>query len=154
MRFDSALILVFKSLQKRILFYFSIEFLAFFIAIPLIIVYSDKVQQVSGGDKMVADNVSLCPECGGDLKYFDSVPRIVRTRGRISSYTKIRRLRCSGCYKVHREIPDYIFPYKQYDAEIIIGVLEGFITSDTIGYEDYPCEATMARWKTRKIHLL
>lgn len=103
---------------------------------------------------MVVGNVSLCPDCGGELKYYDSVPRMVRTRGRISNYTKIRRLRCSNCGKVHREIPDYIFPYKQYEAEIIRGVLEEFITPETIGYEDYPCEMTMIRWKAQESQLL
>lgn len=38
---------------------------------------------------------------------------------------------------MHRELPDFIFPYKQYEAEIIIGVLEGFITCETLGFEDY-----------------
>ena len=55
-----------------------------------------------------------------------------------------------GC--IHRNLPDYIYPYKQYEAEIIDGVIEGFITCDTIGFEDYPCEMTMLRWKTQKLH--
>lgn len=40
-------------------------------------------------------------------------------------------------------------PYKQYEAEVIIGVLEGFITCETIGFEDYPCEMTMVRWQAQ-----
>lgn len=51
------------------------------------------------------------------------------------------------CQTLHRELPDFIFPYKQYEAEVIQGVLEGFITTETSGYEDYPCEMTMVRWK-------
>lgn len=103
---------------------------------------------------MVREKASVCPGCGGQLKYYDRVLRIVRTKGRATSWTAIRRLRCSECGKVHRELPDYIFPYKQYEAEIIRGVLEGFITPETIGYEDYPCEMTMVRWCAREIHLL
>ncbi|MCQ4772110.1 DUF6431 domain-containing protein, partial [Intestinimonas massiliensis] len=40
-------------------------------------------------------------------------------------WVAIRRLRCCKCHAVHRELPDFIFPYKQYEADIIIGVLEG-----------------------------
>lgn len=63
----------------------------------------------------------------------------------------IRRLRCRECGMVHRELPEFIFPYKQYEAEIIIGVIEGFITCETLGFEDYPCEMTMIRWRTQKV---
>ena len=99
---------------------------------------------------MVMCNASSCPNCRGVLKYYDSVPRVVRTRGRASEYVKIRRFRCIDCNKLHREIPDGIYPYKQYEAEVIRGVLEGFITSSTYGFEDYPCELTMKRWKTKR----
>ena len=87
-----------------------------------------------------------CPNCGQPLEYRDTVRRIVRTKGRLTKRAYIRRLRCTGCGSIHREIPKFIFPYKQYEAEIIRGVIEGLITSDTLGYEDYPCEATMRVW--------
>lgn len=99
---------------------------------------------------MIDKNESTCPNCGGDLKFYDKVKRILRTKRRITKYIDIRRLRCLKCQKTHREIPSYILPYKQYEAEIIRGVLEGYITSETLGYEDYPCEKTMNRWKTEK----
>lgn len=97
---------------------------------------------------MVTHDESTCPDCGGILKYYDSVPRIVRTKRRSTSWIKVRRLRCIKCGHLHRELPDDIFPYKQYEAEIIRGVIEGLITCETIGYEDYPCEMTMIRWKS------
>jgi hypothetical protein len=103
---------------------------------------------------MVSDKESNCPHCGGNLKYYDKVERVVRTKMRNSRRIKIRRLRCGKCGHLHRELPDYIFPYKQYEAEIIRGVLEGFITPETIGYEDYPCEMTMIRWVAQKTQLL
>ena len=85
---------------------------------------------------------------------YDKVKRIVRTKGRVTNRTIIRRLRCPKCGRLHRELPEDIFPYKQYEAEIIRGVLEGFITPETMGYEDYPCEMTMIRWKAQKSQLL
>lgn len=80
------------------------------------------------------------------MKYYDKVKRIVRTKGRKKYYVKLKRFRCTDCGKVHRALPEGIMPYKQYEAEVIMGVLEGIITSDTLGFEDYPCETTMVRW--------
>ena len=96
---------------------------------------------------MVTCRTSNCPKCGGDLKHYDVVLRVVRTKGGSSKKIKIRRLRCILCKKMHREIPDMLCPYKHYESEIIKGVLEGYITPDTIGYEDCPSEITMCRWK-------
>lgn len=103
---------------------------------------------------MININELTCPDCGGCLKYYDKVKRIVRTKNRVSKYIEIRRLRCESCREIHRELPDDIYPYKQYEAEIIRGVLEEFITPDTIGFEDYPCEMTMIRWKSQREQLL
>ena len=98
---------------------------------------------------MTISNVSTCPECGGTLKYYDKVRRIVRTKGGTTWYEKIKRFRCIECKRLHRMLPYTILPFKHYEAEIIEGVVNGIITSDTLGFEDYPCEMTMIRW-TRK----
>ena len=58
------------------------------------------------------------------------------------------RFPCGG-FNALAAVPELIFPYKQYEAEVIIGVLEGFITCETIGFEDYPCEMTMVRWQAQ-----
>ncbi len=91
----------------------------------------------------------ICPECGGKLKYYDTVQRLVRTKHRQSGYIELRRMKCSNCGGIHREITEDIFPYKHYEAEIIIGVVEGLITEESYGFEDYPCEMTMTRWRSQ-----
>lgn len=82
---------------------------------------------------MIRKNISVCPKCGGELRYYDSVRRIVRTKARITKWVNIRRLRCSVCGSIHRELPEELFPYKQYEAEVIIGVVDGLITCETLG---------------------
>ena len=99
---------------------------------------------------MVNVRESACPICGGKLMDYDRVKRIVRTKGRATERIDILRCKCERCGHVHRVIPDVIFSHKQYEAELIIGVLEGIITTDTLGYEDYPCEATMNRWRAAR----
>ena len=100
---------------------------------------------------MVRTGDDICPVCRQTLQYYDTIRRVVRTKGRVTIRAYIRRLRCTGCGTIHRELPDYIFPYKQYEAEIIQGVIEGLITSDTLGCENYPCEATMKIWITQNL---
>ncbi len=95
---------------------------------------------------MVMKSDNTCPDCGGRLRYFDKTLRIVRTKNRKSKWIKIKRLKCTECGKIHRELPLFIFPYKQYEVEVIRGVLEGYITTDTLGFEDSPCELTMKKW--------
>lgn len=103
---------------------------------------------------MVGIDVFVCPKCGGELKYYDSVRRLVRTKNRKTWKIPMRRLRCKKCGALHRELPEIIFPYKQYESEVIVGVIDGLITCETLGYEDYPCEMTMGRWKAQKTQLL
>ena len=40
------------------------------------------------------------------------------------------------------------------DRVCVALVLEGLITCETIGFEDYPCEMTMLRWLSQKAQLL
>lgn len=95
---------------------------------------------------MITTKNTKCPKCNGKLKYYDKVQRIIRAKGGHARWIDIRRFRCIKCHSIHREIPDSIFPYKQYEAEIIQGVLDGHITPFQLEYEDYPCEKTMERW--------
>ena len=95
---------------------------------------------------MVSDGAFLCPKCGGQLKHYDSVRRIVRAKGGEIKWTRIRRLLCSKCGANHRELPAYLLPYKQYEADIIKAVVRGEISQYDLDYEDYPCEMTMRRW--------
>lgn len=92
-------------------------------------------------------NNHICSDCGVPLKRYDSVSRIVRTQNRNSKIIKIERFKCPVCKHIHRDLPDNIFPYKQYEAKIIQGVLDGSISCETLGFEDYPCEETMQRWR-------
>lgn len=72
---------------------------------------------------MVMQDQTTCPKCGGELKYYDSVPRIVRTKERRKFQVSVRRFRCVHCRAVHREMTELLFPRKHYEAEVIIGVL-------------------------------
>ena len=57
--------------------------------------------------------------------------------------------KCDDCteQKYHRALPDFLAPYKHYDIDIITDVIDTVITSDDLGYENYPSDKTMFRWK-------
>lgn len=104
---------------------------------------------------MLKNKPPVCRKCGQAMKYYDTVQRIVRTKNRKTEWVKVKRFRCTVCSELHRNLPTFLLPYKQYETEVIKGVLEGLITSETLGYEDYPCEMTMIRWKkARELQLL
>ena len=92
----------------------------------------------------------LCEKCNCETEYYDTVQRTILKANREKQYLQIERYRCPKCGSIHRILPDNVLPYKQYDAEIIEGVEEGLIDSSTLGYEDYPSEMTMKRWRKTK----
>lgn len=95
---------------------------------------------------MIFENENVCPACGGTLKYYDKTNRFIRGKFGAKRSVTIERYRCQCCSRTHRRFPSYIFPFKQYESDIIIGVVEDLITNETLGFEDYPCELTMKRW--------
>lgn len=102
---------------------------------------------------MVQKDQTKCPKCDGELYYYDSVYRVVKSTGGVKKKILLQRLKCSSCGCTHRVIPNDILPYYRYEREVIQGVLDGLITSSTYGYEDYPCEQTMINW-SQKLHSL
>lgn len=98
---------------------------------------------------MIYKGETRCPKCNGELNKFDSVNRIVRSKNHQKIFIRISRMKCVQCGSTHRVLPKYLYPYKHYERDIIDGVCEGLITSDTLGFEDYPCEMTLFRWKTQ-----
>lgn len=93
------------------------------------------------------ENNRKCGKCNGELKRYDSVWRMIKRKGGEKKKILVERFRCSDCGSVKRNLPDYIYPYKHYESDIIDGVIEGLIDSDTLGFENFPCDMTMQRWK-------
>ena len=103
----------------------------------------------------MADIFSVrCPDCGGQTHYYDSVKRKLRLEYGKTTFTYLKRYKCINCGRIHRLLPADILPFKHYKAEIVFGVLRGDITPECIGYEDYPTELTMKRWKNEFADIL
>ena len=90
----------------------------------------------------------MCPKCGKEeCRKYGSVKRKVLTKYRESKWIRVQRWQCKSCGFVWRDLPDDILPFKQYEREMVEGVREGLIDSDILGFEEYPCEMTMRRWR-------
>ncbi len=55
----------------------------------------------------------------------------------------IRKLRCSACEKGHHELPNFLVPYKRYDADTIQAVL----TTPSQSCEQCVSDSTISRWR-------
>lgn len=95
----------------------------------------------------------ICEKCGTEMKRYDKVNRTLRVRYGRRERMYLERYRCPNCGHIIRRLPKEVVRFKQYHADVIEGVLNGWITPDTIGFEDFPSEMTMKRWRgSRKIH--
>ena len=73
------------------------------------------------------------------LKYRDTRRRIMKKEGGVVVFLLLRRLYCRKCRRLHIELPACLSPYKQYDVEVIEGVVDGMmfllIHDDTASHE-------------------
>ena len=93
-------------------------------------------------------DAKICPVCGSPLRLYDRVTRIVRSEYGKIDYINIYRYRCTNihCHKIHRELPCFLIPYKQYKTSVIEGFIDGSLSSSNLEYEDYPTEVTVKKW--------
>ena len=89
----------------------------------------------------------FCSRCGENTKYYDTVKRFVRTAYGKQYVIFIERYICVNCRFIHRNLPEFLVPYKQYEKHIIDGFIFGTLTSEMLEYEDYPCPSTVRNWK-------
>lgn len=87
---------------------------------------------------MVKSEKDRCPKCGGELRYYDCVKRVVKTPDRHVLY--LSRVKCLTCGSVHRVSGD-LKPYEQYPDSVI--------KNGETSVDGYPCRMTVYR-RTRK----
>jgi hypothetical protein len=85
----------------------------------------------------------FCPCCLGELTVKGSRPRVWYQSSGERSKLIIRRLYCETCKKIHHELPDFLVPYKRYDAESIEGIVSVPARTDIAADG-----STLARWRS------
>lgn len=91
-------------------------------------------------------DVSYFPCCGGSLRYRDTCMRIWLREGHERRTVVIRRLKCPECGTLHRELPDFLAPYKHYETELISGILDEVAGAEDME-GDLSCESTIQSWR-------
>lgn len=92
----------------------------------------------------------VCSKCGKPLVLRDHKKRIHKRAGGAREWYMIPRMECTNkkcACRIHSCLPDIFSPHKHYDAELIEDVIDGVLSSDDPGTEDYPCADTMALWR-------
>lgn len=84
-----------------------------------------------------------CPCCTERLEIIGSRERKVRGEGGELRRLVIRRLRCTGCRKIHHELPDLLVPYKRYESACIEQTVTEPEASVTVCAET----STLRRWR-------
>lgn len=64
-----------------------------------------------------------CPACSGFLKVHGTCIRKVRLTDTVK-VCRLRVMECINCHRTHRELPDFIVPYKRYGTEAIIDIVD------------------------------
>lgn len=65
-----------------------------------------------------------CPICGERLYHYDSRKRSARTDEDKYYDFILRRLRCTGCKKIHLELPDFLLPNQRCFKSVIERALQ------------------------------
>ena len=82
-----------------------------------------------------------CPKCGKLMKFRDTCNRHGLSSDTVCQWYILRRFKCEDCNNIHREIPDFLFPYKHYEADVIQAAIDG--NTDDI----YADESTIRHWR-------
>lgn len=98
---------------------------------------------------VVSKEIPICPFCGKPMEFAQHAHRHEKLAGGTMQWYQIEVWKCSDCtvQRMHRALPDFLAPYKHYNVDIITDVIDNVIDSDDLGYENYPSEKTMFRWK-------
>lgn len=98
---------------------------------------------------IVSNETVPCPLCGHELAYRDSVERIGLSFDRDRRIYIIRRMQCTNpsCHRLHRELPDFLTPFRHYESIIVEEGADGTVCADDPEVGCYPCEKTFHRWQ-------
>lgn len=107
-----------------------------------------RIQRKRKGFYVRAEEKIPCPHCGGKLK-----PKGWPKRGSIQvdgeKWTlKVQRRRCEGCGKYHRELPDFIVPYKRHCLETIELIITG---QEAITYTELETPRRIREWWSKMV---
>jgi hypothetical protein len=97
---------------------------------------------------LIRRGVVLCSICHGWLKYHGSYRRYLKDEESNREKGWVAQVHCADCNVYPALIPEFIMPYKHYEAHVIESVISASEAGKNVEYLDgYAAEAsTMRRW--------
>jgi len=111
-------------------------------------IFSNRSEVERTARELVRRGVVLCALCGGLLKYHRSYPRHIQDAESKRENGWVAQAHCAGCNKYPALIPEFIMPYKHYEAKVIESVIAASEKGANVEYLG-GCAAevsTMRRW--------
>lgn len=114
--------------------------------VPNMIIVSHFLEYVKGGIHYITGTETvLCPDCGQIMNPHCRCRRYIRRLNGMRDKLSVRVLFCALCHRYHRELPDFVTPFKHLCTEAIAAI------HDAIG--DYCVDdhsaARIRRWVER-----
>jgi len=111
-------------------------------------IFRDRFDVMQYAKNLACRGVVLCSVCHGQLKYHSSYRRYLQDEESNREQGWVAQVHCAACGKYPALLPEFIMPYKHYEA----GVIEGVIAESENGVnveKSGGCAAdasTMRRW--------
>ena len=90
-----------------------------------------------------------CPKCNNPMKFRDTCNRHGKNKGSECTWYILRRFQCCG--STHREIPDFLFPYKHYEVDVVQAAIDN--DTDDIVADDRTIRRWRNQWKTQEMRV-
>ena len=93
-----------------------------------------EVTRNNGKTKIIGKESLSCPVCGGKLSVHGTCVRKVRYTNGVE-ILQLRVMKCRDCGKTHRELPEFVVPYKRNSLNLLCEIAEA-------PEDSYPCETS------------
>jgi len=90
-----------------------------------------------------------CPLCGKPMKFRDTFRRHSKNSQSECTWYVLRRFECCG--HTHRALPDFLFPFKHYEADVVQAAIDG--NTDDIVADDSTIRRWQSQWRTQEAYL-
>jgi len=93
----------------------------------------------------------VCPKCGKLMAFRDTCKRNGLDKDARCRRYILRRFKCKDCKNTHREIPDFLFPYKHYEADVIQAAIDG--ETDGISADNSTIRNWQKQWQEQETRI-
>ena len=103
----------------------------------------------TGKTHILSTEYPACPECGKIMTFHDTCNRHGLNEKAECTWYVLRRFQCCG--STHREIPDFLFPFKHYEADVVQSAIDE--NTDKIAADESTIRCWRRQWRTQEMRV-